>query len=220
MEAAFKLAVEQSQNILKGYKIEFATADTKCNPKLGMQGVLTLQRKLRGLDGIIGSTCSIVCEPVGLLAAAWNIPQVSYYCASSALADKNRYPTFSRTRINNFLLSDVTVQILSHFGWKDISIVSSEISLHKLAAEYLAKIAHDMDINSRIFTVSSTVPGNKIDADNLDIMRKIIREIKIVSKVIIMYLYQVDFRHFLILAKQEGLHDGSHVFIGHAKFCI
>ena len=31
-----------------------------------------------------------------------------------------------------------------------------------------------------------------------------------------MYLYQVDFRHFLILAKREGLHDGSYVFIGHA----
>ena len=49
------------------------------------------------LDGIIGATCSVVCQPVALLAAAWNIPMVSNLCSSGHLSNKTVYPTFSRS---------------------------------------------------------------------------------------------------------------------------
>ena len=53
--------------------------------------------EVEDLDGIIGAGCSVVCKPVSLMAATWNLPMVSYYCASSVLSNSNLYPTFSRT---------------------------------------------------------------------------------------------------------------------------
>ena len=52
------------------------------------------------VDGLVGAACSTVCQPVGLLAASWNIPMVSYFCGSESLADKETYPTFTRTSPN------------------------------------------------------------------------------------------------------------------------
>ena len=48
------------------------------------------------LDGIIGGTCSVVCLNVALIAAAWNLPNISPSCASEQLSDKDVYPTFAR----------------------------------------------------------------------------------------------------------------------------
>ena len=48
------------------------------------------------LDGLIGGGCSVVCQPVALLAAAWNVPVVAWACASPPLSDKVTYPTFTR----------------------------------------------------------------------------------------------------------------------------
>ena len=52
------------------------------------------------LDAIIGLLCSVVCEPVGLLAASWNIPLVAAFCSSGILSNKAIYPTFSRMDAN------------------------------------------------------------------------------------------------------------------------
>ncbi len=49
------------------------------------------------LDAIIGGGCSVVCEPLSLLAASWNVATVSYGCESNYLSDKSVYPTFTRT---------------------------------------------------------------------------------------------------------------------------
>ena len=56
------------------------------------------------VDGLVGAACSIVCQPVGLLAASWNIPMVSFSCTSGSLADKETYPTFTRTCPNMIAL--------------------------------------------------------------------------------------------------------------------
>ena len=61
----------------------------------GLQKLIRLHNEVEDLSGVIGPLCSDVCESVALLAGAWNIPVVSYYCPSNALSDKSQYPTFA-----------------------------------------------------------------------------------------------------------------------------
>ena len=49
------------------------------------------------LDMVLGAGCSVVCQPVSLMTAAWNLPTVSFSCASGSLSDKDTYPTFTRS---------------------------------------------------------------------------------------------------------------------------
>ena len=45
----------------------------------------------------IGGGCSVVCEPVALISAEFNLPHVSWGCTSEALSNKYNYPTFARS---------------------------------------------------------------------------------------------------------------------------
>ena len=62
---------------------------------IGFHAAVDAWQSMGGLDAVIGAGCSVVCQPVSLLAAAWNIPIVSYSCSSSSLSNKRTYPTFT-----------------------------------------------------------------------------------------------------------------------------
>ena len=72
--------------------------------------------EVQDLDGIIGSACSMACVPVALMTAAWNIPTVSYSCMSSALSDKDAYPTFTRASQPYVNLAPMFNALLDVFG--------------------------------------------------------------------------------------------------------
>ncbi len=66
------------RQILPGYTIEWVFRDDYCEPRWGMKMAVELWASVQQLDGIIGSVCSVVCQPVSLLAASLNIPVVSW----------------------------------------------------------------------------------------------------------------------------------------------
>ena len=96
--SAVSIAIEEvhRRQLLPGYEIEWIWRDSYCEPRRGMAMAIDMWASVDHLDGIIGDMCSVVCQPVSLLAAAWNIPVVSPTCSSPTLSDKSTYPTFSR----------------------------------------------------------------------------------------------------------------------------
>ena len=85
----------KQQQILPEYDVEWIFGDDYCEPRRGMQVAVGMWTTVR-LHGIIGSGCSVVCQPVSLLAASWSVPVISWQCASMLLSDKVTYPTFTR----------------------------------------------------------------------------------------------------------------------------
>ena len=158
--------------------------------------------------------CSVVCEPVGLLASLWNIPLVATYCSSNLLSDRRVYPTFSRVRGDNVYTSRVIKNMLQKFSWQRFSIISNDDSVFKLAAEYLLKFSEKHDMDARLYTLSTTVVGENVDNEKLSELQSLIHTLKETSMVILLYIYDSDLRHFLILARQHGLLNGDFVFIG------
>ena len=72
----------------------------------------------------IGPGCSVGCLPVGLLAAAWNIPIVSYGCTNDLLSDKVAYPTFSRTVGIALEKAFIIYELAKVFDWNRVAILS------------------------------------------------------------------------------------------------
>ena len=212
--SVFEIGLEKAKFLLPGYEIHYSMEDTTCNPKVGMKAVLKLQNKYKQLDAIIGPRCSIVCKPVGLLAAAWNIPQISDRCISSVLSNKKMYPTFTSVRGQTKALSKIFQNIFQIFDWRRITIVTSDYAVFKLAAEYQRTVSEEQDIDVQIYTFLTTVLGGNTDQNRLDVLRMLVTELKQTSRVTLMYMYDRDVRNFLVLAKQEGLLNGDHVFIG------
>lgn len=75
--SALVLAVEAVNNdssLLPGHQITFVWNDTQCNEELSLKAMLYLLEK--GVQAFIGPRCT--CETQARLAAAANIPMVSY----------------------------------------------------------------------------------------------------------------------------------------------
>ena len=211
---ALNIGLEMAKQNLPGYQIDYTMKDSKCSPKIGIKAVLHLRKKYPNLDAIIGTQCSSVCQPVGLLAAVWNIPQVSSRCSSMLLSNKTVYSTFSRTRGSNLHTSRILVSVLQTFGWQRYSIVSSDVPVFKYIAEHVTKFSkkHNMDV--QLYKFSTTGFGKKINTKQLDILRSLILAMKKTSRVTLLFMYHRDLRNFLILAKQYGFLGKDYVFIG------
>lgn len=118
-----------SESVLP-YSVNWEWKDTQCNPRVGTKVLMELWNAASDLDAIIGGGCSIVCKPVALIAASFNIPFVSFGCNDDSLSDKVTYPTFTRTVGPWGSLSTMLDKIFEYLHWTTrVGIVSSSDSL-------------------------------------------------------------------------------------------
>ena len=212
--SAFEIGVKRIRHEVHDYNIHYSMEDTSCNPKIGMKAVLKLKKKYQQLDAIIGPRCSLACEPVGLYAAALNIPQVGTRCISDKLSDKKNYPTFTSARGFSKSVTVIIFSLLQKLGWSSFSIVTSDFPLFKLAAEQLRKLSEEHGMKVQLLTCSSTVRGGKVDQKKLNTLRQLLHGLRENSRVTLIYKYDEEARNVLILARYEGLLSEDHVFIG------
>ncbi|XP_037521917.2 guanylate cyclase 32E [Rhipicephalus sanguineus] len=62
------------------------------------------------------------CVHEAFLAAALNLPMVSYFCLGRETSDKQRFPTFARTRPPETHISKSVAALLAHFGWRQVAL--------------------------------------------------------------------------------------------------
>ena len=212
--SAFEIGIRNIKHKVHGYDIHYSMEDSSCNPKMGMKAVLKLKEKFHQLDGIIGPQCSVACEPVGLYAAALNVPLVSVRCLSNKLSDKKTYPTFTTARGYSKYRSVVVLSLFRKLGWTTFSIATTDVPLFKQEAKLQQKLSEEHGMDVQLYTFSSTVPGVNVDHEKLSTLRVLLHGMKEKSRVTLMYMYDEDIRNFLILAKFEGLLCEDHMFIG------
>ncbi|VVD03543.1 unnamed protein product [Leptidea sinapis] len=63
------------------------------------------------------------CVHEGRMAAAFNLPMISYYCRDVASSNKRVYATFARTRPSDIDISRSVVAVLTHFNFMHITVV-------------------------------------------------------------------------------------------------
>jgi gamma-aminobutyric acid type B receptor len=95
-----------------------------------------------GVDAFIGGGCSVVCEPVALLSASWNVPYVSFGCNSDTLSIKYNYPTFTRTVGTWVSLAPLFRQLAEYYSWDRVGVVTTTENIMQLTGN---AIKHEME---------------------------------------------------------------------------
>lgn len=204
----------RKRHLLDGYEITWSHRDTYCEPRHGLAMLIDIWDTSPDVDGIIGGDCSVVCHPTALLAAAWNIPSVSFGCSSKAFSNKTTYPTFSRTTGVYVDMAPMFVKVCQIFSWKRVGLITDIEELFHDSANGIKTILEENDIEVLYYTSVTSVKGKTINYDNLIKLRNILKVLRDTVRIIIVFLYPQDLRVIHIEAMNFGMLDGRYVFFG------
>ncbi|KAH6946611.1 hypothetical protein HPB50_014202 [Hyalomma asiaticum] len=86
----------------------------------------SLNKDSKKITGLIGGSYSEVSQKVASLLRLFHVPQISPASTAASLSDRTRYDLFARTVPPDPLQAHVMVDIIHHFNWTYVSLVSSE----------------------------------------------------------------------------------------------
>ncbi|XP_077466765.1 extracellular calcium-sensing receptor-like [Stigmatopora argus] len=89
----------------------------------GLQGENICKGRVSAVIGDGGSTQSLV---VARFLGVFHVPQVSYFSSCACLSDKKEFPAFLRTMPSDFFQVDALVQLVKHFGWTWVGVISGD----------------------------------------------------------------------------------------------
>ncbi|XP_020898792.1 extracellular calcium-sensing receptor-like [Exaiptasia diaphana] len=117
------------------------------------------QEKRRTLLGVIGAGKSELSLAVNYILSLYDIPQVAYASSATFLNDKSRYKTFLRVLPPDGLQAKAIAQLIAHFKWNYISMVSTDDHYSGALRQAFKEEARRLDIclsNDVVF--SNTLP--------------------------------------------------------------
>lgn len=120
ISGAITLAVEEVNSfhpLVGGHKLNFTVAET-----YGQEDTSILQTArlwISNISAYIGPQETCVHE--ARMAAAFNIPMISYFCTHPETSDKVNFQTFARTRPPDTQISKSVTAILKRFNWRKVT---------------------------------------------------------------------------------------------------
>lgn len=118
--------INNDSSILPNYKLYTTLVNSGCTTKDSLTVMADLwKNKQQPVRTFIGPACSVGCEPGGILAAAWNVPMVSWGCASPSLSDKKKFSTFTRTSGPYSTVGKLIQLLVKHYHWTKVGILTS-----------------------------------------------------------------------------------------------
>ena len=197
---AAKIAVERinsDKTLLPGREMKFAWRDSGCSAE---KGLAALGELLGGsIDAVIGPGCSSACEVTNHLAAAQQIPQISWGCTAPSLSNKEKHGLFSRTVASDTSKGLALIALMRHSKWKKIVILSSTEHLWFDTRLGLEKQLTAAGIE--VLKQAAFVPGDIEDAMLGEVRRSGFRIVLVLS-------YDADTQTVASLAERDGMLAG------------
>ncbi len=160
------------RQLLPGYEIAWDWRDTYCKPRQGLAMAVELWSVFDGnLDAFIGGGCSVVCEPVALLSAAFNLPYTSFGCTSDTLSNKYNYPTFTRAVGTWVSLAPMFDYFADEYDWKTLGIVTTTENIMQLTANAI-KLQMERNGKTVFYHTIQTVVDAETETINQDSLLK------------------------------------------------
>ncbi len=199
----------KKRQLLHGYEIEWIWRDSYCQAGSGMAVAVDMWESVDHLDGIIGDGCSIVCQPQALLAAAWNIQVVAYWCSSHALSDKSVYPTFSRVEAPYTLLGPLFKALAQLFSWRRVAILHTPEDIWSLPTDLIKRDMESWGNEVIVYLMKTTGRGEQ----SMTELKNILISLKKSARIIYTFAYQSDLESIYHTALREGMLNGEYIFI-------
>nr|XP_031850372.1 guanylate cyclase 32E [Nomia melanderi] len=122
ISGAISLAVEEvnaGELGRRGHKLDFLVAETYGEEETSI--LMTADLWTRNISAYIGPQETCIHE--GRMAAAFNLPMISYFCTHRESSDKMEFPTFARTRPPDTQISKSVVSVLMAFNWTKVTFM-------------------------------------------------------------------------------------------------
>ncbi|XP_015762336.1 PREDICTED: guanylate cyclase 32E-like [Acropora digitifera] len=213
--AAITIAVEEinkQQNLLPGSSLSFIWNETNCYDEQKTIRPLMYQMYEARVSAIIGPACN--CGTTARIAAAFNVPMISYMCSSPELSDKKRYPTFVRTYAQSTKIPEFLYKLLAYFKWTTVGILYEEgnwMAARQDIKKYFKQKKIDIRIEEQLpdFNVFASSP-KKYKKPIEDSMERLKHNSRI---IIVLADFPYAREAILSAAQKVGLTEGDHVFI-------
>ncbi|XP_014300035.1 guanylate cyclase 32E [Microplitis demolitor] len=128
ISGAITLAVEEvnaGELGKRGHKLEFLVAETYGEEETSI--LMTAELWKKNISAYIGPQETCIHE--GRMAAAFNLPMISYFCTHQETSNKIEFPTFARTRPPDTQISKSVVSVLLAFNWTKVTFMYMNSSL-------------------------------------------------------------------------------------------
>nr|XP_045610692.1 receptor-type guanylate cyclase Gyc76C-like [Procambarus clarkii] len=120
ISGSITLAVEEVNTVFPlvgGHRLNFTVAETYGQEEISI--LQTAQLWISNISAYIGPQETCVHE--ARMAAAFNLPMISYFCTHPETSDKKSFPTFARTRPPDNQISKSVTSILKRFNWRKVT---------------------------------------------------------------------------------------------------
>ncbi|RDD47547.1 Retinal guanylyl cyclase 2 [Trichoplax sp. H2] len=118
--------VNNDSSVLVNYRLYTTLVNSGCTTQDSLTAMANLWRnKQQPVRSFVGPACSVGCEPGGILAAAWNVPMISWGCASPSLSDKKKFATFTRTSGPYSAVGKLIQLLVKHYNWTRVGLLTS-----------------------------------------------------------------------------------------------
>ncbi|CAG2104529.1 unnamed protein product [Medioppia subpectinata] len=138
--------INSNASLLNGRKLELVFSDTNGTTIDGTAAILSQWRQ--GVVAFFGPEDS--CEVEATIAAALQLPMISYKCADSKVSRKDVYSTFARTHPPDTQIVRSVIALLAYYHWNKFSIIWENTPQYKTVFKSLSARAvdHGFIINS------------------------------------------------------------------------
>ena len=157
--------------------------------------------------GFVGASYSSNSRYMSKLMSPYMVPMVSYASTSVELSNTKDYPLFLRTIIPDGYQADIIADLLVHYGWTYVSLISTDESYGREGRSVLLK-----EFRLRKICVAMDMFLNIYDSENEN--RKIVEQLKkdTLAKVVIVWGISGQVTEFLRLASLENLYNRTWIF--------
>ncbi|KAH8419517.1 hypothetical protein KR222_004069 [Zaprionus bogoriensis] len=211
ISGAISLAVEQV-NAGKlgrmGHSLEFVVAETYGDEVASIRQTAALWTQQ--VAAYIGPQETCVHE--GRMAAAFNLPMISYYCTHRDPSNKLDFPTFARTRPPDTQISKSVVALLLAFNWTQVSFLYLDdvSSQYQPVAETILSTLNGAGVNVRDIRTWNTIYHHGFMANPFDAL---VEQTHANTRIYLVLGHYYEHVGLMVSLQQRGLLSRGEYFV-------
>ncbi|XP_048837894.1 extracellular calcium-sensing receptor-like isoform X1 [Brienomyrus brachyistius] len=186
--------INQSKNLLPNLTLGYRIFDSCSTPRLAQQAVLTV---LNGPEEAHNVMCSGAAPILAVVAESgssqsivvsrtlqpFRMPQISYFSTCSCLSNRREFPTFFRVVPNDDYQVKAIAQLLKHFGWTWVGVVTEDHDYGRFAVQGLRAVIKDMGICLAYHEMIPKVYSREKVLEILDVMKSSTARVVVIFSV-------------------------------------
>ncbi|XP_077993938.1 atrial natriuretic peptide receptor 1-like [Glandiceps talaboti] len=211
---AIDIAIEKVNNdtsVLPGSTLKAITVDSSCDRKESVIAALEVSEST-DISCFVGPACWHPMELIGVMAVHWNIPIISGASEDQDLNDKSIYSTLTRTYPPLDRLAIAFYHMIESFDFSLFGMIYDMDTQETLIVAIAVYTTIEDKTNSSFTKDIRGVRGfHPHDIDDEELLA-VLRNVSLVSRVIVICAIPVQVRRIMLLAYDLGLINGEYLF--------